>query len=205
MKDREQVTTNGRAVFYASMWEDLKSAALNCGWALGLHGSLNSDMDIMAMPWTEDASPVEMLMDKLCECFTGGKDLRKEVQIYFDKPGDRVVYTIPIWFDFYLDINILQKKPGSEKTGLDFIAEERQRQIEVEGWSIEHDAVHTNGELASAASAYAHQIYFMDSKVPMQWPFEKEWWKPTPEDKIKQLAKAGALIAAEIDRLINSK
>jgi hypothetical protein len=28
------------------------------------------------------------------------------------------------------------------------------------------------------------------------------WWKPsTPNDSIKQLVKAGALIAAEIDRL----
>ena len=54
-KDRRCVTTNGRAVFYAVMWEDLRNAALDVGWALALHGSLNSDMDIMAMPWVEDA------------------------------------------------------------------------------------------------------------------------------------------------------
>jgi hypothetical protein len=27
------------------------------------------------------------------------------------------------------------------------------------------------------------------------------WWKPTPSDRIRELTKAGALIAAEIDRL----
>lgn len=33
------------------------------------------------------------------------------------------------------------------------------------------------------------------------FPFSSVWWKPSPENRIKELAKAGALIAAEIDRL----
>lgn len=33
------------------------------------------------------------------------------------------------------------------------------------------------------------------------WPWDKSWWKPTPDDRIRELIKAGALIAAEIDRL----
>ena len=36
----------------------------------------------------------------------------------------------------------------------------------------------------------------------MHWPWNVVWWKPTPDDRIRELAKAGALIAAEIDRLI---
>ena len=35
------------------------------------------------------------------------------------------------------------------------------------------------------------------------WPWDKKWWKPS-DDPIKNLIKAGALIAAEIDRLQNS-
>ena len=108
MKDREQVTTNGRAVFYASMWEDLKNAALNCGWSLALHGSLNSDMDIMAMPWTEDAKHVDEMINSLCSCFTDRKELICTVQVSDDKPNNRVVYTIPIFADFYLDINVIR-------------------------------------------------------------------------------------------------
>jgi len=30
---------------------------------------------------------------------------------------------------------------------------------------------------------------------------DEKWFKPTPDDHIRQLTKAGALIAAEIDRL----
>ena len=31
--------------------------------------------------------------------------------------------------------------------------------------------------------------------------WEQKWWKPTPNDRVRELTKAGALIAAEIDRL----
>lgn len=60
MKSREHVVANGKAAFYACIWDDLRNAAMDCGWALGLHGSLANDMDIMAMPWVEDAKPVDV-------------------------------------------------------------------------------------------------------------------------------------------------
>jgi hypothetical protein len=83
------------------------------------------------------------------------------------------------------------------KTGIELIAEERQRQIEKEGWSLKHDQIHTDGQLAIAASVYA------DIENSHKWPWDKESFKPTPNDRIKELTKAGALIAAEIDRLQN--
>jgi hypothetical protein len=88
------------------------------------------------------------------------------------------------------------------KTGIELIAEERQRQIEKEGWTAEHDAEHKEGELAIAAACYAYPNYDEDWAVQsqMQWPWEKHWWKPSGDRK-RDLAKAGALIAAEIDRL----
>ena len=107
MKSREHVVTNGRAAFYASLWPDLKQAATNCGWALGLHGSLNSDMDIMAMPWAEDAVSHWSMISELCLCFTDNQDMRRTVQVT-QKPNNRTVYTLSIWADFYLDINIIQ-------------------------------------------------------------------------------------------------
>lgn len=105
MKHRESVTTNGRAVFYASMWEDFRKAALDKGWALALHGSLASDMDIMAMPWTEGASTIAEMILALKNCFD------KPSEIYLTEtpmPNNRMVYTLSIWADFYLDINIIK-------------------------------------------------------------------------------------------------
>ncbi|OJV17788.1 MAG: hypothetical protein BGO30_07535 [Bacteroidetes bacterium 41-46] len=88
------------------------------------------------------------------------------------------------------------------KTGIELIAEERQRQIEAEGWTAEHDKEeHAMGELALAASCYAMIPELRPSELPpSHWPWCGSW-KPTPSDRIRELQKAGALIAAEIDRL----
>ncbi len=84
--------------------------------------------------------------------------------------------------------------------GIEMIAAERKRQIESEGWTPEHDAQHANHELADAAAGYAVYAWAGDSAVnpPRDWPWAREWWKPT--SPIRMLVKAGALIAAEIDR-----
>ena len=83
------------------------------------------------------------------------------------------------------------------KTGIEIIAEERKRQISSEGWSMTHDLGHNDGELAIAASCYALPSQFSRKTF---WLFEKDSFKPS-KDRIRDLAKAGALIAAEIDRL----
>ena len=95
------------------------------------------------------------------------------------------------------------------KTGIELIAEERKRQIEGEGWTKEHDAQHKDCELVKAAICYADpNVYYhqenriMRYRIPNKfWPkqWDIHWFKPT--DRIRDLVKAGALIAAEIDRL----
>lgn len=95
--------------------------------------------------------------------------------------------------------------------GCDLIAQERQRQIEKEGWSTEHDKSHTNNELAWAAACYAAPEsifrilggYGGGPFYSNPWPWSEEWDKRKQHGRLKQLVIAGALIAAEIDRLID--
>ena len=98
------------------------------------------------------------------------------------------------------------------QTGIELIAEERRRQIEQEGWTPEHDDQHEDGELSQVGAEYsaiaAKQVSLGFSpnnikKIPAGWPWARKWWKPSP-DPIRNLVKAGALIAAEIDRLQRS-
>ena len=104
-------------------------------------------------------------------------------------------------------------------TGVDLIAAERQRQIEAEGWTPEHDDGHDEGELALAAATYAippegrEAVVWMTNTEGTQltkqrlrrilWPIS--WslsdFKAKSDDRVRDLVKAGALIAAEIDRL----
>ena len=91
--------------------------------------------------------------------------------------------------------------------GADLIAQERQRQIDGEGYDAGHDDEHDMGELAAAAMCYADLAVDVeisaigDKEFTVQWwPFADNEWKPS-DDVVRDLTKAGALIAAEIDRL----
>jgi hypothetical protein len=79
------------------------------------------------------------------------------------------------------------------------ITAERRRQIEVEGWSFEHDDKHVEGEMADAAACYALYASNNDERVRRMWPWDTAWWKPA--SRRKMLVKAAALLVAEIERL----
>lgn len=105
--------------------------------------------------------------------------------------------------------------------GVERIRLERQRQITVEGFTAERDDAYTQGELSIAAACFAadcteeaiyvknqNDEYSLDTTITFKdpWPFGSRWDKrfhPTNclPNRISILAKAGALIAAEIDRL----
>ena len=90
-----------------------------------------------------------------------------------------------------------------ESTGAELIEKERARQISDEGWTVEHDAEHVDGELLYAASCYLEAVIFCSGERAHRitdWPWEESSWKPH-DDPVRNLVKAGALIAAEIDRL----
>jgi hypothetical protein len=79
---------------------------------------------------------------------------------------------------------------------------ERQRQVKVEGWTIEHDDTHRHGQMATAAACYA--LWGAGGIVaratsPDLWPWDEMWWKP--KDRRRDLVRAAALIIAEIERL----
>jgi hypothetical protein len=106
-------------------------------------------------------------------------------------------------------------------SGIERIAAERQRQVEKEGWTAKHDDSHDKGQLLMAAIAYAdcNEVQLIQgNKVVIQdqrfdrviyrdpWPedWDSDWDKRHKHDAIKRLTIAGALIAAEIDRLLRS-
>lgn len=83
------------------------------------------------------------------------------------------------------------------------IARERERQMQVEGWTAEHDDEHCCGEMAQAAACYAHPAPWgvrpQSCPPPKLWPWSLLWWKP--KDRRRNLIRAAALIVAEIERL----
>lgn len=84
------------------------------------------------------------------------------------------------------------------KTGIELIAEERKEQVEKHGYDVVHDTkFYSNNELVKSALFCIAPNFF-------EWPYN--WSDEHREgiygkDRVSQLKIAGALIAAEIDRL----
>lgn len=109
--------------------------------------------------------------------------------------------------------------------GVEMIMSERARQIDIKGYDEAHDDEHDQGELALAAVCYAapDRVYVLSRSDDEGVSFDDPWpWDhdddmrrrhderslsnsidrhQSIEDRIDQLAAAGALIASEIDRL----
>ncbi|KRA58153.1 hypothetical protein [Rhizobium sp. Root651] len=97
------------------------------------------------------------------------------------------------------------------------VTAERRRQVEKEGWSLDHDDRHSAGEMALAAGWYAFNSVYVGSPDAVgvdkgemaghfhagygaySWPWDASWWKPT--ERRRDLVKAAALLIAEIERI----
>lgn len=108
---------------------------------------------------------------------------------------------------------------AAARFGVEMIRIERARQIRDEDWDAEHDDIHRKGELAAAGAVYAlppdlrQRTIWNNPLFRLLWPWEAGSFKPSPRPgigvsfsdervgRIHELAKAGALIAAEIDRI----
>lgn len=101
-----------------------------------------------------------------------------------------------------------------ENPGADLIKTERERQIDLEGWTPEHDDAHNIGEMSQAAICYIQHAVnnsyigigninkYKAAPAPKDWPWSKNWWKP--KHPRRDLVRAGALIAAEHDRILRA-
>lgn len=98
----------------------------------------------------------------------------------------------------------------------DDVVAERQRQIDAEGWTLDHDDQHGDRSLAVAAACYAMHYArrswlvkdpdfgeerYQDEQYPDEWPdsWATEHWKP--KNPRRDLVRAAALLVAEIERI----
>lgn len=77
------------------------------------------------------------------------------------------------------------------------------------GWTAEHDSGHASDLIAAAVSyAFAadgcvttgHPLYRPGLEPPLPWPWGAHYWKPA-DDAVRNLEKAGALLAAALDTI----
>lgn len=98
---------------FAALYPTLCKAAREYGYALAIHGTLQRDMDLIAVPWTDTAMPSDELVEALIGVSDGwiihraeGNDLNDGTSPK-QKPHGRVAWSIYISEGVYLDLSVM--------------------------------------------------------------------------------------------------
>jgi len=84
--------------FYNLALIKIREAAKNCGYAIGVHGSLRRDLDLIAVPWVENHKDRDVLAAEIHKAACGLKMAKYQWE---EKPNGRVATMFPIcWIDF---------------------------------------------------------------------------------------------------------
>lgn len=94
---------------YQDILPILRLMARSHGYALALHGSGQRDLDLIAVPWTDDAKEAEALVEALAFCIHAQAD-----QPPTEKPHGRRAWIIQLGGGLYLDLSVLPRQPMPE-------------------------------------------------------------------------------------------
>lgn len=113
--------TQAKPGLYTIFYEYLKQIAENYGYNLVVHGSMQRDLDLIAIPWIDNPKPEQEMIIDFQEYLTGKKPaIRPNGEIYYTiLPGGRHSYVIELnigdkhgeWCrfedkEYYLDISV---------------------------------------------------------------------------------------------------
>lgn len=104
-------------------------------------------------------------------------------------------------------------KESHYSTAFNMIQAERRRQVMEKGYTIEHDDSHVNDELAALACFYvmppaAREWDATETGYGATWGeaiLPHNWSARGREDRIQELAIAGAVLVAELSRLLRAR
>ncbi|MEA5111691.1 hypothetical protein SDC9_17671 [bioreactor metagenome] len=101
---------------YSFYFEVIKEIGLKYGYNIVLHGSMNRDLDLIAIPWEEIIGDKEQMINDISESI-GGNILMQNRSVdniegdrFGIKPHGRIVYIININRDFEIKFNGMVSK-----------------------------------------------------------------------------------------------
>lgn len=119
-KISEKKPVHCKPAMYALFFYDLKRIAKRYGYNLVLHGSMNRDLDLIAIPWTGNPRPEQGMIKAFQKNLTGWTTTGPDGKVHFTiLPGGRHSYIIELnrgnkrgeWMrykdeQYYLDISV---------------------------------------------------------------------------------------------------
>lgn len=101
-----------RAPVYVVLFTGLSDVARKHGYALTAHGSMQTDMDVVAIPWTDEAVSAEELVEKYLDYLKVFSMLVEgEVKVFGpeQKPHGRIAWMLSLGYGAQLDISIMPR------------------------------------------------------------------------------------------------
>jgi hypothetical protein len=99
------------APLYAGFYSELAEITRKHGYCLAVHGSLARDLDLIAVPWTDEAPEAQVVVDAILAEFA-----LQTVGAPSIKSHGRICYTLVVSFgDCFIDLSFMPLLPkGSE-------------------------------------------------------------------------------------------
>lgn len=102
------------ALVYAHILPKLQQAARDLGYALAIHGSMQTDFDLLAVPWTSNAVPAKELADAIKDAVGGvfgHPNAYANDEQPSSRPHGRLSWSIYLEADApYIDLSVMPRK-----------------------------------------------------------------------------------------------
>ena len=93
----------GYAPVYCAMYPELAKIVRRHGYALSVHGSLMRDMDLVCIPWVDEVSEPQAVLDEICKVFAV-----RQLGAGEAKKHGRVAYTLSVaWGECAIDLSFM--------------------------------------------------------------------------------------------------
>lgn len=101
---------------YAQLLPRIKEKGKELGYAIGIHGSMARDFDLLAVPWIEDAASAETLVRMIADEVGGfviGEDIHHHAEIHAPtlQPHGRLSWNICWGGRAFIDLSVIPRQP----------------------------------------------------------------------------------------------
>lgn len=101
----DKPTANLTPALYAHRLNEIQAIGRAHGYAIAIHGSMQRDLDVLAVPWTARATIAADLVDALCDrmpCDLGTNSPT-------ERPHGRMSYTLMMCGSLFMDLSVMPR------------------------------------------------------------------------------------------------
>lgn len=104
------------APWYAMLYTKLEKVAQRGGYCLAIHGSMLRDLDVVLIPWTEDAEPGHKVLRRIQKAI-GGPHRNMALNVKETYHGRRTAAIHIGYGSYYLDVSIMPRRLTKQEEG----------------------------------------------------------------------------------------